>query len=288
MHERCHLRRPTDKKPSNKELKDNTLCDKSHEHLPLRGSGPGGSRTAQSAKYSQDLCEDYLDEMIPKVSDGGRIVDNSGFLKENSYDTKGLDFQKISKALIVLKKVAAEMGLSEQWAVIVDPWVAGSGLTPSPQVASSTLATMTTTRAASGITDVFEGIIGDLPEKPWQEMKYSKDNTHWQAAAQQRHLHRRHKNQSLGVASVDLSGPHAHTPQPGKRNISSSPAYYFLVLSVKLAEENVPVQVEEAEAPVEPPMPLVEVPAGPIPELDPELAAEDNAEPPEQWLKPIL
>ena len=59
------------------------------------------------------------------------------------------------------------------------------------------------------------------------------------------------------------------------------------MLSVKLAEENVPVQVEEVEAPVEL-MPVVEGPAGPIPEIDPELAAEDNAEPPEQRLKPIL
>ena len=113
-----------------------------------------------------------------------------------------------------------------------------SRLLDSPQVAASaTLAIESDTRAASGLTGVFETIKGELQESPWQRMKFDKNNKNWQAAGQRRHMHRRHGNQSLGVASVDLSGPHVATPVPGKKTLTTSRAFYFLVLSIKMAPE---------------------------------------------------
>ena len=76
-------------------------------------------------------------------------------------------------------------------------------------------------------------ISGELPESPLQSMPYDKGNAVWQAAAQRKHAHRRYLNQSIGVASLDLSGPHEATPQPGHK-VGSSPAHYFLVLAVKV------------------------------------------------------
>ena len=32
-------------------------CDRSHEHLVLRGGGPDGSRTASVARYPDRLCD---------------------------------------------------------------------------------------------------------------------------------------------------------------------------------------------------------------------------------------
>ena len=75
-------------------------------------------------------------------------------------------------------------------------------------------------------------IAGELPESAVRPKPCDKRDAVWQAAAQRKHYHRRYHNQSLGVASVDLSGPHEATPQPGQK-VGSSPAHYFLVLTVK-------------------------------------------------------
>ena len=85
-------------------------------------------------------------------------------------------------------------------------------------------------------TDPPAEFVGDIPAKPWQEESYDKKNALWQAAAQRRHLHHRHSNRSIGVCSVDLSGPHEGTPQPGHR-VGSSLAHYFLVLTVRFENE---------------------------------------------------
>ena len=272
---------------SNKELKDDVICDATHQHLPLRGTGPGGSRTAQSAKYTEELCTEYLEEMIPspKANAGGRIVDCSGMKGNADTQAAEIDFQKICKALNVLKTIAIDKGYLKQWTEIVDPWLAESGLDHCPHTAASALGKTgkeaTTERAATGLTDVFESIKGDLSERPWQELKYDKNNKHWQGAAQRRHLHRRHANQSIGVASVDLSGPHLPTPQPGKRSIGSSPAYYFLVLTVKLAEEEA-VQEGEAVEEEQPENGVAVEDQHILWEQPPELISE------EPWVKPIL
>ena len=57
----------------------------------------------------------------------------------------------------------------------------------------------------------------------------------WQAAAQRRHSHRRRTNALLGVASIDLSGPHEATPIVGAR-IGQRPGHYFCALT--LAPDN--------------------------------------------------
>ena len=65
-------------------MKKDITCDKSHSHLHLRGSGPGGSRTAQSAMYPDELCEEYLDVFVPVASAGGRFVDCTGFQRKST------------------------------------------------------------------------------------------------------------------------------------------------------------------------------------------------------------
>ena len=44
--------------------------------------------------------------------------------------------------------------------------------------------------------------------------------------------HARRSNASLGVCTVDLSGPHEPSPRPGQQ-IHRNPATYFLVLTVR-------------------------------------------------------
>ena len=73
---------------------------------------------------------------------------------------------------------------------------------------------------------------GDLPEEPWQEKRYSPDNRIWQAAAMRKRQHTRRSNVSLGVCTVDLSGPHEPSPRPG-RHIQKDTVTYFLVLTVR-------------------------------------------------------
>ena len=148
------------------------------------------------------------------------------------------------------------------------------------------MATTAETRAASGVTDLFETIKGEPPVDPFQKMKFDKNDKNWQAAGQRRHMHRRHANQSLGVASVDLSGPHVGTPVPGNRTIATSQAHYFLVLSIKLAQQDeekddpAPVQVEQPEMQGEDGEAEVPVPeAQELPDDEPQ---------PEVWVKPIL
>ena len=68
--------------------------------------------------------------------------------------------------------------------------------------------------------------------KPWQEAKYTADNITWQGAAQRRRAHPRRTNVSLGICSVDLSGPHEPTPRPGW-HIKKNPCHYFLALTVR-------------------------------------------------------
>ena len=63
--------------------------------------------------------------------------------------------------------------------------------------------------AANGLA---ERIVGRLPTEPWQNKADDKRSNLWQAVAQRRRMHRRHTNQSLGVCSLDLRGPHEATP----------------------------------------------------------------------------
>ena len=95
------------------------------------------------------------------------------------------------------------------------------------------------------LPDLFQG---ELPEEPWQERRYSPDNRIWQAAAMRRRAHARRSNVSLGVCTVDLSGPHEPSPRPGK-HIHYDTVTYFLVLSVRpdLTAEKVDRAVQTGE-----------------------------------------
>ena len=51
-------------------------CDKTHTHLPLRGTGPKGSRTAAAAQYPTKLCDSIIDSMAKMSTtsqDEGRL-----------------------------------------------------------------------------------------------------------------------------------------------------------------------------------------------------------------------
>ena len=263
---------------SNEPMKDDVKCDGTHDHLHLRGSGPGGSRTAQSALYAQDLCDDWLDEMVPSDKEGGRTVDAQ--TKEET--TREPDIMMILKKLSELKVIAKNKGLMQQWNEIVEPWLATSLIkaTSTPDTSLPTLVT-NTERVAANVTDIFKDVTGELSAEPWQNKKYNKKSAVWQAAGQRRHMHRRHGNQSIGVCSVDLSGPHEGTPQPNQR-IQSNQAHYFLVLSIKLGnpkEEDSP----QPEAPEGSPQP--EAPPDDPPEEVPALVQEEVQE---EFMKPIL
>ena len=56
-------------------------------------------------------------------------------------------------------------------------------------------------------------LCGELPEEPWRHRRYSPDK--WQSAEMRRRAHYRRSNVSLtlGVCTVDLSGPHEPSPR---------------------------------------------------------------------------
>ena len=81
-----------------------------------------------------------------------------------------------------------------------------------------------------GLADL---VVGELPTAPWQLNPYARESASWLAAAQRRHQHRRRSNALLGVAAVDLSGPHEPTPMVGQK-IGHKPGHYFVVLTIEV------------------------------------------------------
>ncbi len=78
-----------------------------------------------------------------------------------------------------------------------------------------------------------EGLFtGNLPQEPWQNKRYNSDDRIWQAAAMRKRQHARRTNTSLGVCTVDLSGPHEPSPRPGCQ-LHRDPVTYFLVLTLR-------------------------------------------------------
>ena len=76
-------------------------------------------------------------------------------------------------------------------------------------------------------------VSGRVPDSPWQFNPYDRNSSTWLAAAQRRHQHRRRSNALLGVAAVDLSGPHEPTPMIGQR-LGNKPGHYFVVLTIEV------------------------------------------------------
>lgn len=72
-------------------------------------------------------------------------------------------------------------------------------------------------------------IVEEVPEKPWQHEKSFPSRASWQSAALRRRMHHRRTNVSLGVCTVDLSGP----PRPGQPHITRAMGRYFLMLTVR-------------------------------------------------------
>ena len=96
-------------------------------------------------------------------------------------------------------------------------------------------------------------ISGQIQDDLWQFKEYSRDSASWQAAAQRRHAHRRRTDRLLGVASIDLSGPHEPTPMVGSR-VGQKPGHYFLALTINVGQSDGAtdrsVQTEPRDGPV--------------------------------------
>ena len=54
-------------------------------------------------------------------------------------------------------------------------------------------------------------VLGEFLAKLWQHESHSADNMLWQGAPQRRRMHMHRSNVQLGVANVELSGPHEVT-----------------------------------------------------------------------------
>ena len=102
-------------------------------------------------------------------------------------------------------------------AVVMDPAVAA------PEAAAPRVPP----RNAADLVTAF-----DKDKTPWQFLKYSSGNSLWQCAGMRRRAHPRRTNTSLGVCSIDLSGPHEATPRPGNLT-HKNPCHYYLVLTVR-------------------------------------------------------
>ena len=59
---------------SNAPMGEHIKCDGCHGHLQLRGPGPGGSRTAQAARYPARMCDLILEGIGTGVPEGGSSI----------------------------------------------------------------------------------------------------------------------------------------------------------------------------------------------------------------------
>ena len=107
-----------------------------------------------------------------------------------------------------------------------------------------------------GSEDIFKR---ELPAEPMQNKGYSPDNRICQAVAMRRRQHARRSNGSLGVCTVDLSGPHKPARRPGKQ-IHRDTVSFFLVFTVRpdrTAETfDIAVQTGDVQAAPHEPQPL--------------------------------
>ena len=101
-------------------------CDEIHTHLPLRGTGPKGSRIAAAAQYPTKFCDSILDS-IAKMSttsqDEGRLkpsVIRFAMPEGSSDDSK---YDQVTKRLEELRLVATQHGLTDLFETLVDPWI---------------------------------------------------------------------------------------------------------------------------------------------------------------------
>ena len=207
------------------------LCQGGHKHLNLRGSG----LAAAAAKYPEAECELIVQEAktTSRALKGGRILGSQ---------PAGFETMTWDKKITTLKSIAKDKGLTAVWDNIVQPWLTGESTLKVSTVISTPLAAAGVERStAQASTSSAPSIPRDVPDlitpfdedkTPWQYKKYSAEHSLWQGAALRRRAHPRRSNTSLGVCSVDLSGPHESTPRPGN-HIHKNPCFYFLVLTVR-------------------------------------------------------
>ena len=355
-------------------------CDGSHPHLHLRGKNSQGSRAAQSAVYSDELCKAMLEQFrtLPSNFEGGRVAINFDSMKapwdfkqsivslltelrvhamrighlklfdlyvndwvnknyghdlprlpvdaelhllspqpkvlhkeptpvpestlRHSLDRGNENLRAIIKEELndftdkICKKIESNTDSTAQlrpracgvegppnWAKEFeqnsvdaedDPFARGSG-DPAPdldQQLADRPADPPTRRdgpappgaesAAPEAPSVVDLVNGIVPTTPWQFNPYDRKVATWLAAAQRRHMHRRRSNALLGVASVDLSGPHEPTPMIGQR-LGHRPGHYFVVLVIEIDNvtgyKSAAVQTDNGDA-------EGDLPEGPAPE----------------------
>ena len=120
-------------------------CDRSHEHLHLRGSRNGHALTSQAAVYPHSLCEWLLAVYSAEAEppNGGSVGISSHMQYQirqqpTNNTTKPANFEKqcrsvdsfaeclevVSLLISELKVLAKKQGLGRNWEVIVEPWLA--------------------------------------------------------------------------------------------------------------------------------------------------------------------
>ena len=151
-----------------------------------------------------------------------------------------------------LHSIACQKDLTQVWETVIQPWLQSVGTgertlqasiaitqpIAAPAIAVEAAAPppipLAPTGSAVGGPRTLKDLVTpfDKDKQPWQYKKYSAENSLWQGAALRRRAHVRRSNVSLGVCSVDLSGPHSPTPRPGNLT-HKNPCHYFLVLTVR-------------------------------------------------------
>ena len=232
------------------------LCPGGHVHTHLRGKG----RAASAALYPDAECTLILqDAKLPlsMTDKGGRISLTDGAV-ENIDLIEELQIASWTDSIQMLYSVAKSKNAIQVWNKYVQPWLDSNcdgewalpaslnsnyeAAVPMPDIVRSERPIAAPVRAeieqppeageqhTKTVKDLVTPFDKDMA--PWQSKKYSAESALWQGAALRRRAHPRRSNVSLGVCSVDLSGPHEPTPRPGLHT-SRNPCHYFLVLTVR-------------------------------------------------------
>jgi hypothetical protein len=123
---------------SNSKMCADVLCDGLHKHLHLRGQGPGGSRTGQSAVYPDGVCDDILADFLEDPAEDGGSVNRHRGDQQSPQDP----FSKLAFEVDRLRIIAQHKGYADIWKRLVDPWTAKHMAVQDCSLASSAVGTV--------------------------------------------------------------------------------------------------------------------------------------------------
>ena len=241
-----------------------------HNHLQGLAKD-GLSKTAHAAVYPVELCDKFLDLVTEKTAVATPSGGRKGHLQLKNFDFQSAVTDVVINVMTEIRDYAYKRGYEHAWKAIVFPWARGYPQMDAlaNDVAKVPKHLMVFTAAAgtaSGSDAAVNGgdgtsvhveadsdarvgksqddedlhdepqaledlVTSKMDTDPWQYKAFSNTSATWQAAAQRRHSHWRRSNSVIGVAAVDLSGPHEATPVVGAK-VGQRPAHYFLAVTV--------------------------------------------------------